>query len=91
MTTDLRRVVRGELIGKTVEVTQARTAAYRGITGRVVDETAAMVVIETSEGKEKRIMKQGTMFAITGNGKRIEVAGELLAGAPEERVKARTR
>jgi RNase P/RNase MRP subunit p29 len=85
---DARRLQAGELIGKAVEITAARVAAYRGLRGRIVDETASMLVIETKEGTEKKIMKNGTTFAITENGRRIEVAGTLLRGAPAERLKS---
>jgi ribonuclease P protein subunit POP4 len=84
-----RRIIRGELIGRDVTITAARAAGYRGLAGRITDETATMVVIDTGEGKEKRVMKHGTTFAFTGDGKRIEVEGTLLLGAPEERIKQR--
>ncbi len=74
-----------ELIGLQVEVLHATDPSQRSVTGRVVDETRNLLVIETG-GVERRIPKQGSRFrfAIQGG---VEVEGDEIRFRPEDRVK----
>jgi ribonuclease P protein subunit POP4 len=74
-----------ELIGLEVQVLRATDPGQVQMSGRVVDETRNLLVIETG-GVEKRIPKQGSRFrfAIQGG---IEVEGDEIRFRPEDRVK----
>lgn len=74
-----------ELIGLQVEVVRATDPGVAHLTGRVVDETRNLLVIE-SGGVEKRIAKQGARFRFQLQGG-IEVEGDEIRFRPEDRVK----
>ncbi len=74
-----------ELIGLQVEVLRATDPGQVQVTGRVVDETRNLLIIETG-GAEKRIPKQGSRFRFRIQGG-IEVEGDEIRFRPEDRVK----
>ncbi len=74
-----------ELIGLQVEVVQATDPGQLHVTGRVVDETRNLLVIE-ADGREKRIPKQGARFRFQIQGG-IEVEGDEIRFRPEDRIK----
>ncbi len=78
---------RHELIGLYVEVSKAKDPKKVGICGRVVDETRNLLKIEFNK-KEVKIPKKECEFIFTlPEGQKVQVAGELLFGRPEERLK----
>jgi ribonuclease P protein subunit POP4 len=74
-----------ELIGLQVEVLRATDPGQVRMSGRVVDETRNLLVIEAG-GIEKRIPKQGARFRFEIQGG-IEVEGDEIRFRPEDRVK----
>ena len=84
------RLIRDELIGRTVEVIGSANKASVGIKGCVLDETRHLLVIETDKGVRK-IPKMGNIFQISYLGEKVNVKGELLFGAPAERIKAKVK
>ncbi len=74
-----------ELIGLQVQVLRATDPGQVRLSGRVVDETRNLLVIETG-GVEKRIPKQGARFRFEIQGG-IEVEGDEIRFRPEDRVK----
>jgi ribonuclease P protein subunit POP4 len=74
-----------ELIGLQVEVVRSTDPGQAHLTGRVVDETRNLLVIEAG-GAEKRIPKQGARFRFQIQGG-IEVEGDDIRFRPEDRVK----
>ncbi len=74
-----------ELIGLQVHVVQASDPSQRDLSGRVVDETRNMLVVEVGGG-EKRIPKQGSRFRFDIQGG-VEVDGDEIRFRPEDRVK----
>jgi len=75
----------GTLIGYVVEVVEASNKNYRGLKGRVVDETRNTIVISTCGGL-KRIVKKGCIFRIVRDGESILVRGDDLIGDVVRRV-----
>ena len=75
-----------ELIGLEVEVVKSTNPLQRGLSGRVVDETYHMLVLETPEG-EKMIMKKGAEFRFRLNDKSVIVKGDRINYRPHERIK----
>ena len=80
---DIRR---DELIGRPIKVIGAENKSCLGISGVVVDETKYLIIIRTPKGV-KKLQKKGSVFRIMHLEKTFDVKGELLIGAPEERIK----
>jgi ribonuclease P protein subunit POP4 len=74
-----------ELIGLQVEVVRATDPGQVRLSGRVVDETRNLLVVEAG-GVEKRIPKQGSRFRFQVQGG-VEVEGDEIRFRPEDRVK----
>ncbi|MBD3304680.1 ribonuclease P protein subunit [Candidatus Woesearchaeota archaeon] len=86
----VKKLVKDELIGRTVEIVGSANRANIGLRGRVVDETKNLLVIETSSGLKKPL-KKTSVFQISYLGDKITVKGVLLMGAPEERIKTKVK
>ena len=82
----INAVIRGEWIGKDVEVISAANPSLNGLKGTVVDETKNLFVLETSKG-EKKVPKHLSTFKIKFNNEIIEISGDEILASPEERVK----
>jgi ribonuclease P protein subunit POP4 len=81
-----RNVLRHELIGLDVLVSGAANPEQRGISGRIIDETRNLLVIETPRGI-RRIPKMHSIFRVTLPGRElVEIDGSVLALAPEKRI-----
>lgn len=74
-----------ELIGLQVRVVRATDPGQRDLSGRVVDETRNMLVVEVG-GVDKRIPKQGSLFRFDVQGG-LELEGDEIRFRPEDRVK----
>ena len=86
----VKKLVKDELIGRTVEIVGSANKANVGLRGRIVDETKNLLVIETSRGL-KKVLKKTNTFQISYLGGKITVNGGLLLGAPEERIKTKVK
>ena len=81
-----RNVLRHELIGLDVLVSGAANPSQKGLSGRIIDETRNLLVIETGTGV-KRVAKTHTTFRIPlPGGELVEIDGSVLALAPERRI-----
>ncbi len=82
-----------ELIGLNVEVIRSTNQSMVNIKGRVIDETRNLIVIETGDMFEKKIPKNGNVFAFdvydhsTSTNKRVMISGNVLLSQPENRIK----
>ena len=81
-----KNIFRHELIGLRVEIRKAKNKSYNKIKGTIIDETKNSIILE-KDGKRRNILKKGTIFLIHLNGKKIEMAGDMLLGRPEDRIK----
>ena len=79
----LKEVLKGELIGKTIEIVEATNKNLVGLKGKIVDETKNMLELE--DGK-KLVKKQITINMTIGN-EIITLEGKHLMGRPEDRLK----
>lgn len=77
----MKEMLRKELIGCDIEVEKNK------VSGKVIDETKNMLIIETREGKKKKFIKRNNVFKIVINGKIVKVNGKKLSLRPEERIK----
>ena len=80
---NIKEALKGELIGKTIEVVDATNKDLIGTKGKVVDETRNMLELE--DGK-KLVKEQITINMNIGN-ETITLEGKHLVGRPEDRVK----
>jgi ribonuclease P protein subunit POP4 len=84
----VRDVLKSELIGLIIEVTDATNQSLQGLKGKVVEETRNTLTIRDGD-KEKKIVKEHVTITTTIDEKTIEIDGKLLVGRPEERLKKR--
>lgn len=77
----MKEMLRKELIGCDIEVEKNK------VSGKVIDETKNMLIIETRDGKKKKFIKKNNVFKIIINGKIVKVNGKKLSLRPEERIK----
>jgi len=86
-----QNVLRHELTGLDVRVTNAQNQYLNGISGMVALETRNMVFIKTSEGV-KKVAKKGVIFRFTlPSGRSVDVTGSVLVMAPEKRINMRIK
>ena len=74
-----------ELIGRDVEIVEARDPSVVGVRGRIVDETRNMLRIDCG-GVEKSVAKEGSRFRFPAVGGAV-VAGDDILYRPEDRIK----
>ena len=84
-------IMRHEFIGLYVLVVGAKNPLYKGLCGRVIDETRNTLLIRTQCG-DKRVPKPYTRFRFTlDEGVKVEVDGSALVVAPEKRITQYTK
>jgi ribonuclease P protein subunit POP4 len=84
-----QNVLRHELIGLQAKIQSSSDPALPGISGRIVDETRNMLVIDDGR-RVRKIPKSSSTFLITmPDGETVGVEGTKLVGRPEERVRRR--
>ena len=82
-----QNIMRHELIGLEARVMNSLDHTLLGTSGKVVDETRNMLVIE-DEKKARKISKSNSTFLITlPDGEKVTVDGKKLVGRPEDRVR----
>ena len=85
-----QNIFRHEFVGLEVEVASSSHDGYKGIRGKVIDETKNTIKIEDDFGDEKIIPKKVSIFEFTlPNGSRVEIDGKIIAIRPENRIKKR--
>jgi len=80
-----KEIVRGELIGLSIEIVDAKNKSLIGIRGKIIDETKSMIVIKSN--KIKKLIKSQIRMKIKMKDKMIEIDGKEIVGRPEDRIK----
>jgi ribonuclease P protein subunit POP4 len=81
-----QNVLRHELIGQDILVSGAANPTQRTLSGRIIDETRNLLVIETSRGV-KRVPKMHSRFQLRlASGELVEIDGSVMVLAPEKRI-----
>ncbi len=77
-----------ELIGLWVRILEHTDPSLVSVEGVVVDETLKTLVIETRDGRRKRVLKANGvyLFRLPSGGKVI-IRGSQIYGRPEDRLK----
>ena len=82
-------LVKHELVGLDVVVSDSTNQQIIGMRGKVIDETRNTLTLETSSGT-KNVVKDQCVFLFTlPSGEAVEVNGKLLVARPEDRIKKR--
>jgi ribonuclease P protein subunit POP4 len=87
-----QNIFRHEFIGLKVKVVDSSHEGFKGIKGKIVDETKNTIKIEDDEGNEKTIPKNVvTLHFNLPDGSKIEIDGKIIVARPEDRIKKRFR
>jgi ribonuclease P protein subunit POP4 len=79
-------LARHELIGLTVEVAKSTDIGLAGLSGKIVDETRNMLLVETERG-QKSVPKANTSLTFSlPDGQKVRVSGYVLISQPENRI-----
>jgi len=79
-------ILRHELIGLEIKVTDSENKDNIGISGKIIDETKETVVIE-HENKKKSLFKKNIKFETKVNNQTIIVNGKKLQNKSFKRIK----
>ena len=75
-------------IGLPVEIVQSTSKPLTGIKGTIIDETKNMFIIETDQGKEKKVQKIACVFRLKlESNETVDIVGKEILFRPEERAK----
>jgi len=81
-----QNVLRHELIGLDILVSGAANPCHKGLSGRIIDETKNLLVIDTPKGP-RRIPKMHSIFVVRLSGRElVEIDGSVMVLAPERRI-----
>ncbi len=83
-------IIKGEYIGRTVEVSFNNTYIDKQIEGLIVDETKNTFKLLTKKGM-KTFLKKNIILKNKYNDESYQVEGKVLIGKPEERLKKKKR
>jgi len=86
-----QNILRHELIGLTVRVSDAKNPAIKGIQGAIIDETKNTLRILSPRGTLTIPKDIATFRFNLPNGVRVEVDGGRLTARPEGRLKTRVK
>lgn len=86
---NVRKFVKLELIGLTMEIIEAKNKSLVGLEGKIIDETKNTLTIEQKNNKTKKIIKNQVIIYFPKQ--KIKIKGKFLTGKPEDRLKKRLK
>lgn len=87
-----RNILQHEIIGLQARVAESRNPYQVGLEGKIIDETMKTVVLLTSSGERKRVLKNDVKLLLQLPDRTLVlVDGKELVGRPEDRLKKRVR
>ena len=84
---NIKDIIKYELIGCSVEITDSENKSLIGIKGKIIDETKNMLTLDN----QKKIIKDQSILKIEINKKTYQINGKLLVGRSEDRLKKRIK
>ncbi|MDR2854603.1 MAG: ribonuclease P protein component 1 [Methanomicrobiales archaeon] len=84
-----QNLIHHEFIGLEIAVLESKNPSLISISGRIIDETKQMLVIQPFEqsSSEKMVAKQGSVFRFTlPDGGLVDVDGDAICTAPHRRI-----
>jgi ribonuclease P protein subunit POP4 len=86
-----QNLVRNELIGLSVQIVDSKNKTLIGLKGKIIDERKNILLIR-SKDVEKKVIKDTSTFMFTlPSKKKVKIKGELLIGAPWDRLKKKLK
>ncbi len=77
-----------ELIGLNIHILEHTDPSLACVRGIIVDETQKTLLIQTIEGKRKRVLKEHGVYEIQlPTGEKVVIRGYQILGRPEDRLK----
>jgi ribonuclease P protein subunit POP4 len=70
-----------------VEVLEAPDPTLVGVAGTIVDETLNTIVLRAQDGRNRRVAKALTVFALHTEAGRVRIEGDRIRFRPEDRIK----
>lgn len=86
-----QNILRHELIGLNVKVSESANPSVKGVRGAVVDETRNMLKVRSTRGTILIPKDVATFRFKLPNGVQVDVDGRRLVARPESRLKTRVR
>ncbi|MDY6957959.1 MAG: ribonuclease P protein component 1 [Halobacteriota archaeon] len=86
-----KNIIHNELFGLYVSVDKSTSSSMVGLSGKVVDESRNMLMIETADGEKKLPKSSSTFKFVLPSGENVIVDGKILVLRPEDRIKKRVR
>lgn len=83
-----QNIVNHELIGLDAQILESTNKTFVGLSGKIVDETKSMLLIETKHGT-KMIAKRYNTWKFGLNDQSFIVNGGNISKRPEDRIKVR--
>jgi ribonuclease P protein subunit POP4 len=83
-----QNIINHELVGLYAQISQSTNNAIVGLSGKVVDETKSMIIIETKRGT-KMVEKKHNKWNFTLNDQDFTVDGAAISKRPEDRIKVK--
>ncbi|HMK54118.1 MAG TPA: ribonuclease P protein component 1 [Methanobacteriaceae archaeon] len=85
-----QNIMRHELVGLIVKITESSHQGFTGLEGKVVNETKNTLTLEDGKGMEKIIPKNTATFNFKlPDGSTVEIEGKIIVSRPEDRIKKR--
>lgn len=81
----MKNVLKAELVGLDIEVTESPNQNLVGISGKIVYETRNTIIIKNR--KTQTLMKNQITFKTKINNQRYKIDGKKLNQRPEKRIK----
>ena len=83
--TDIKDLLRDELIGLEVEIVDSANPSDIGAKGAIIDETKHTLTI--ADGRRRRYWKKNITIRTAYKGRTVRIECRLLVGRPHERIK----
>ena len=77
-----------ELVGLSAEVLESKNPASIGLSGKIIDETKSMLILETIRGV-KMITKEHNKWSFSFDGEVFTLDGSTISKRPEDRIKVK--
>ncbi len=85
-----QNIFRHEFIGLRVKIADSSHVGFKGMQGKIIDETKNTIKIEDNEGNEKIIPKKVVILHFNlPDGRKVQVDGKIIVARPEDRIKKR--
>lgn len=79
-------ILKHELIGLEIEITDSANKTLIGFKGKIIDETKNTITVSAGESL-KKVLKAQIVFETKIDNKKVSIEGKKLVARPEDRLK----